>query len=225
VAGRRLPPAPSLGRRAETRDLLDSLVVVCEGQTEKAVLDHLKATWRISSVRILGIVGGMGAPSQVLRRGEKELERGAAKGKPTLWLVFDRDTHSCWDSTIIAAERAGHRLATSNPCFELWAILLHADQTASLDSAAAQRRLRDLHPHYHHDKHPHLDGKTVVECLEAVPARVRNLAQRAEGVGSGPRCNPSTSFHDLVEALRSMAEAPTREAPSNRSPSARPRRT
>ncbi len=206
MAGRRLPPTPDLRRRAHTRDLLDGLVVVCEGQTEKEVLDHLEATWRIPSVRIFGIVGGLGAPSQVLKRGEKELKRAPGSRTATLWLVFDRDTHPCWDATISAAERAGYRLAVSNPCFELWAILLHKDQTAALDSATAQYRLRELHPNYHHDKHPHLDRPTVVRLLDAVPARIRTLEKRARETGSGPRVNPSTTFHDLVEALRAMAD-------------------
>lgn len=210
MAGRRLPPTSDLRRRTQTRDLLDWLVVVCEGQTEREVLDHLKATWRIPSVRIFGIVGGLGAPSQVIKRGEKELKRASGSRTPTLWLVFDRDTHPCWDATISAAEKAGYRLAVSNPCFELWAILLHKDQTAALDSAAAQHRLRELHPNYHHDKNPHLHGPTVVELLNAVRERVRTLEKRASDAGGGTRGNPSTTFHELVEALRSMADESAR---------------
>lgn len=206
MAGRRLPPSKSLARAHGQRELPPSLIVVCEGNTEKQLLDGLRGRWRIPSARI-ELVGEAGVPSTVVRRAKELLDAHRSRYRRSspaeVWVVFDRDDHPCWRDAIQRAQDLGYHLAVSNPCIELWALLLHQAQSAHVERDVAQRRLAQLHAGYHHDRSPYLDLDVVEKNLEQARVRADALHRRAVEAGD-PRRNPSTHFPALIERLHGL---------------------
>ena len=204
---RRPPPRPPKLRRGHgTRDPLPLVVVVCEGAGEKRCLEQLRGRWRIPSVKV-EVVGQGGVPSTVIRKAKAWRGRGSSRrsSPPELWVVFDRDEHPCWEAAIDQALALDIRLGVSNPCFELWGILLHQEQNAWIHRHDAQRLLARLHPGYHHDRNPYLDLETVLALLDDTERRGARLLSRAEQ-DEAPFRNPTTRFHCLVARIRGLRE-------------------
>ena len=88
---RRPPPTPpKLKRDAAQISLPRKLLFVCEGATERAVLDGLRQRWRIAhaSVQVIGQAGDpMGVVDRCLEAPRADTDR---------WAVFDRDEHVRW---------------------------------------------------------------------------------------------------------------------------------
>lgn len=200
MAPRRLPPSRRTRRATGFVDQRPALLIVCEGKTEERLLTGLRARWRIPGAKIL-LVPQVGVPSTVVR--EARRRRDIEKPDET-WVVFDRDDHPCWHTAIDEAQRTRLCLAISNPCFEQWAILLHADQNADLHRSDVQRRLAGLHRGYHHDKNPYLDVDLAIPLLDAAAQRAAHLNRAAQRLGEPFRA-PMTTFSDLVARLRALA--------------------
>ena len=206
-------------RRSGFRELQPVVVVACEGKTEKAVLDGLRSHLRLSTVTIevrgqcgntLSVVdAALDMRAQAL---EKLGRAHSARGALQTWAVFDRDEHpnNRWAQAFnkAAAQRPPVAIAQSNPCIELWAILLYRDQTAHIERGAAQKELAALMAGYDHEKAPFFDTDA---CLGRVAAdgparwelagqRARALALRQASAGN-PRGNPTTDFDVLVAEL------------------------
>lgn len=194
---RRPPPgAPALGRSVATRDPARRVAIFCEGATEEHILDTLRRAWRLAAVSV-EIVGQRGDPSAVVA--EAARRRRDLKGA-TIVVAFDRDEHDHWDSAVDRARQLGFVLAVSNPCVELWAILLHRDHTAPLDRHAAQRALRELDPTYDHARHPYVDETLVRDRHPEANRRAASLDGRAHD-GGDPRGNPTTTFGLAITAF------------------------
>lgn len=199
---RSFPKTKGLRRRGGDRELQPELMVVCEGKTEKDLLEGLRSRWRIASAKI-EIMAQVGVPSTVVERAV-ELKRERGRDQVEVWAVFDRDEHPCFKRAILRAEQCGIKLALSNPCFELWGLLLHGDQTAALDRHAAQRLLRELDKRYDHERSPVLDVAFAVERLDAAAGRAEVIRRRAEQAGDPFGC-PVTTFDRLIGRLRALS--------------------
>jgi hypothetical protein len=213
-------------RRSGFRELQPVVVVACEGKTEKAVLDGLRSHLRLSTVTIevrgqcgntLSVVdAALDMRAQALKKLGKAHK---ARGDLQTWAVFDRDEHPDirWVQAFDKARAQHPAVATahSNPCIELWAILLYRDQTAHIERGAAQKELATLMAGYDHEKAPFFNTSA---CLEPVPPdgkqrwqlagiRARALASRHAADGEALP-NPSTDFDLLVELLFAIASKP-----------------
>lgn len=219
MARRRFPPSKSLARTHGQHELPPSLIIVCEGNTEKQLLDGLRGRWRIPSAKI-ELVGQAGVPSTVVTRA-KELHDAHrsrfGKSSPVeVWVVFDRDAHSCWRKAIQRAQTLNFQLAISNPCIELWAILLHREHSAPVERDVVQRHLSQLHPDYHHDKNPYLNLDVVLKNFGRAHTRATELQRRATEAGD-PHYNPTTRFSALLERLQSLCALPSTPSPGEAS--------
>jgi len=175
-----------------------ALFVYCEGATEAEFIKDLRAHWRIPQRQVV-VVGACGVPGSVVgtaRKKQRELRERDAE----VWAVFDRDEHPSWNAAIELAGRLGIRLAASNPCFELWAILLYTEQWAHLERHEAQHRLRALHAGYHHERSPYLELGLVLPGIADARRRCEGLRRRAEADGDAWR-NPTSGVHALVDAI------------------------
>jgi len=174
--------------------------VVCEGKTEETLLKELRGHWHIPSVTVK-VMGQAGVPATVVDCAVKERKK---LGKPVeTWVVFDRDEHPKWEDSINRAHAQTLMLAISNPCFELWAILLHQEQTAHIGRHNAQHILAANHPPYHHDTRPYLKLETVLANFGDVTQRAQRLLKCAEEKDD-LYGNPTTRFHDLVLRLQAL---------------------
>ncbi|MFN3429922.1 MAG: RloB family protein [Candidatus Sericytochromatia bacterium] len=128
-----------------------------------------------------------------------------AHGGDTAWAVFDGDEHrhsdpKGWAEAHRLAEKAGVRLAVSNPSFELWFLLHFEDQFAPLDAAGAIGRLKRHLPRY--KKGLALFPDPLLPLTQAAIDRAGRLAERARREGTGEaHPNPSTGVAALVDHL------------------------
>lgn len=194
---RRPPPLQRSTASVTTRP---AIAVFCEGGTERAVLEAMRVHWRIAELRT-SIVGG--DPSHVVELARRT-QRSYRPDELEVWVVFDRDEHPHWSSAIDRALQCRIRLAISNPCIELWGLLLHRDQTAHLSRDQAQRELKRLHKGYDHTRSPYLDPAIALQYLDDAERRARRLCERAHADGD-PWRNPITTFSELVATLRERA--------------------
>lgn len=231
-------------RRDSFVDAVPFVLVACEGKTEQKVLDGLRTHLRLPSVKVevRGQCGNtlsvLDAALEMRKEKLKSLpKRDLARDSMETWAVFDRDEHpeTRWSQAFAkaAAQVPPVRMAQSNPCIELWAILLYRDQTAHIERGDAQKALAVLMAGYHHEKAPFFN---IAECLasdisndtarwELAGQRARAIAVRRAKDGD-PLGNPSTDFDLLVAELFAIANkawritaSATRKAPSTLAPS------
>ena len=212
-------------RRDSFVDAVPFVLVACEGKTEQKVLDGLRTHLRLPSVKV-EVRGQCGNTLSVLdaaleMRKEKLKtlpKRDSARDSVQTWAVFDRDEHpeTRWSQAFAkaAAQVPPVRMAHSNPCIELWAILLYRDQTAHIERGDAQKELAALMAGYNHEKAPFFDtdaclGRVATDGparWEVAGQRARALAQR-QASARHPRGNPTTDFDLLVAELFAIARS------------------
>jgi len=118
-----------------------------------------------------------------------------------IWCVFDVDEHPDINQAIHRARQKGIKIAVSNPCFELWLMLHHQDQTAYIDRRDVQRLARELEL----IKGKRIDDSSfnlLLEKYEDARRRAKELDRWHKGNGSPPRSNPSTGVWRLVDSIR-----------------------
>lgn len=169
----------------------------CEGRTEASFLGELKQELRLSSVKIHERCG---EPKALMGKAVE-----AARTGIEVWAVFDRDDHPHWKAAIDRAAATGVHLAISNPCFEIWALLLHEDQNAEIHRRRAQSRLKKIHKGYCHNKHAYLDFDSAYPALDAAHERCERINAVAQRDRESEYANPSSTFHLLVERMRELA--------------------
>lgn len=175
------------------------LLMVCEGKTEATVLDALRQRWRIRTASVL-LIGQAGVPRSIVAKA-KQVSR--EKKPDEVWVVFDRDTHLSWDSARDQALALGFKLAISNPCIELWGLLLHQDQFAALDHHTAQSKLARVHAGFHHKSSPYFRLELVLKGRDEAQRRAKALQTRADSNDDPFGC-PTTTFSALIARLEAL---------------------
>ena len=137
-----------------------------------------------------------------LKRTANANRRGTSRVR--VWAVFDRDEHPRFEQAQQLAKKNNICVATSNPCFELWAVFHYQDYAAPIDRHKCQQLLEELCDGYHADRSKLFNDKDVILANHdaAVQRGKRSLRER-ESEGD-PQGNPSTSMHVLMESFRSQ---------------------
>lgn len=181
---------PPSRRRSARRPSRARILVVCGGErTEPTYLKGLRDSLNNRAVDIKVLSKGR-APAQVVGY-------AVAQWTPDfdeVWCVLDVDEFDLAEAIGLAREH-GINLAVSNPCFELWLLLHHADcRTHCAGYRGVTRHLKRHVPTY---------DKTRLDYVDYAPG-VANAVRRAKDLdptGSEYRKNPSTSVWRLVELL------------------------
>jgi hypothetical protein len=185
---------PPNGRRPPRRRTRPLILIVCASRrTESDYLRGLRDQSGNPAVDILLRKHGR-SPNQAIEYARKFVQ-GDQRNFDEIWCVVDVDDFDI-DEAANTARRAKVSLAVSNPCFELWLLLHHADCTAYCDGyEGVAARLK---------KHVHDYDKTRLNF-----ARYRNgvddAVRRATALDpSGQEFgrNPSTNVWQLVERIR-----------------------
>lgn len=203
VRGRR--PSSSLRRRPPTKDPKKRILIVCEGRvTEREYFRDLKRAVRNPLVEVQ-IARETGVPLTVVQIAvqQKQLADSDARRErddnlrfDEVWGVFDVDEHPQLNEAQKLAADNGVRLAVSNPCFELWALLHFQDQTAHIERDRLRTVLQQHLPGY--DKL--LDfGKVHPSHADAV-RRALSLDMQAERQREAGR-NPTTGVYRLTQVI------------------------
>lgn len=154
--GRRDDDRP-LQRRGPSRQPKVRILVVCEGKkTEPLYLSRFQHHVRNPRVHVEPL-GPAGVPLTVVqtaieRRKQAEDEAKRQRDEYLLWdqvwAVFDMDDHPNVADARQLAMANDIRLAVSNPCFELWALLHFADQHAHIERGKLRAALQQHVPGY-----------------------------------------------------------------------------
>lgn len=196
---RKFPSSPSLERGEPTKPMRNLILVFCEGATEEKLLNQLRQHWHVPNAKVK-VVGQQGVPKSVVQAAKSTVVQ-YKEDKPRVVVVFDRDEHDSWAAALIQAEALGYTISTSNPCIELWGLLLHREQSAEIHRHVAQRALAKVHPKYDHHRNPYFDLPTVLQAMDLAKKRAIELDRRAEDAGD-PRGNPTTRFYLAYEAFQ-----------------------
>jgi RloB-like protein len=193
----------SLRRRRPVREVKRRILIVCEGEvTEPNYFNDLRHQTR--SLVELRIEPG-GTPKALVEQAveaKRAAEKAAKRGKDenlkydVAWCVFDVDEHPFVAEARQQASDNGIRIAVSNPCFELWALLHFQDQHAHIERHEVQRLCRHYMPRY--DKR--LPCETLLAVYHEAVRRSVELErwQHTRGTDGG---NPSTGVHKLTEQI------------------------
>lgn len=187
-------------RKTATLPQLPTILIACEGRTEQEFFEGLRAHLHIPTARVV-VLGQVGVPKTVVSEAIKK--RGSDR-LDEAWAVFDRDAHHSWAEAISMATTNSVHLAISNPCFEVWAIMLYRDQTSWIHRHDAQRELHQLHSHYHHDNNPYLKLPEFLDKFGDANARCVALRDRHEEALKSPFENPSSTVPQLVARLYAL---------------------
>lgn len=177
------------GARRRSRTVL----IYCGGaRTERGYFDGLKAAHHHGATSVL--VRGAGvAPDQLVRVSAAYRDRRPGV-YDEVWCVADVDEFDV-HAAVFDARRNHVNLAISNPCFELWLLLHHADCRSYCSGCTdAERRLKKHVPHY--DK-----TKVRFRDFEAGVSDAVERAKNLDEAGEDWRRNPLTSVWVLVERL------------------------
>ena len=202
----------SLKRRAPSRDPKRRILVVCEGQvTEREYILKFRQAVRNQRVHV-EVAREHGVPLTVVKEAQRLRDEAAGEAKSQgdqnlrydeVWAVYDTDDHPNLKAARQHAERQDIKLAISNPCFELWALLHFQDQRASIHRDKARAKLQAHMPDY--DKSLTFAPLSPKEAAYAEAVhRAMALDAAAEEHGS-PGRNPTTRVYLLTESIRSDA--------------------
>jgi len=173
------------------------VLVVCGAEkTESAYFKGLCTSRGKSAVNVVIMEKGRSAPDQVVRFAELKMASGDFD---EAWCVVDVDDFERDGAKISAADRlAGRRgikLAVSNPCFELWLLLHHADCTSHCaDCRAVVSLLKRQLPAY--DK-----TKLIFKPFGGNVSKAVERARRLDPSGADHTVNPSTGVWRLVVTI------------------------
>lgn len=193
-------------RRVPNREPGRRILIVGEGAvTEREYFEAFRRWCKNPRVEI-EFEGPAGVPltlvSTARDRQEKADREASRAGDDFLrydevWCVFDVDEHPHLPDARQQARDHGIRLAVSNPCFELWALLHFQDHTAYLERKDARRRLKRHLPHYEKA----LPFARLHTAYAEAVQRAQELERRRMDAGD-PGGNPSTDVHKLTEQIR-----------------------
>jgi hypothetical protein len=204
VSRRRQDDRP-IGRRGPSRQPKFRILIVCEGRiTEPGYLKALQHAARNPRVHV-AVAGETGVPRTVVEiaiRLREEAEHEAKRQRDEnlkwdeVWGVFDIDEHPNVEKARQLANANAIKLAISNPCFELWALLHFQDRRAHIERHAVRAALRRHLTEY--DKA--LDFTKMFPGYTDAVRRSRALEAEAERHGE-PERNPTTGVYRLTELI------------------------
>jgi RloB-like protein len=167
------------------------LVFSCGRRTEPAYLNGLQ---RGSDLAVALTVKHKAVEPHRLVLAASDFARRHPDQYDEVWCVVDVDDYDIGRAVRLAGQ-AGVQLALSNPCFELWLLLHHADCRAhctGYDDVVS--RLKKHVPTYDKSR---LNFADYAAGVRGAVKRARDL----DPTGADHRLNPSTSVWRLVERL------------------------
>lgn len=198
------------GYKIETIPINKTILIVCEGQTEKLYFE---------SFPVLGLkikaIDLKGQAKLKLVESTKEIVENAKEEYNVIWCVFDMDVKrgadefADFDNAISKALLLGYKVAYSNDAFELW-FYLHFNLTDSQHLRSFYYKELGKRFGINYVK----DGKKYAFCLkiydilkndkdssqEKAIERGRSLFEQQENLPYHQQ-NPNTKVYELVEEL------------------------
>lgn len=202
----------SLARRDPIKSPYETVLIVCEGETEVNYFRGLAAHYRLTNVHT---IQSGAAPISVVNLALEKAKKNDDDRVPQydfVACVFDRDEHESYDRAIskLKDNNDDNRFIaiTSNPCFEIWP-LLHFNYTAKPfaskpNSSACDQVTKQLRLNFNYERKT--DKDIFSKLHDRLSEAIKNAKQlEKESLQSGLLC-PSTNIHLLVERLINSRE-------------------
>lgn len=200
--GRKDHRSASLARRQSTRDVKQSILIVCEGvRTEP---DYFKA-FRMTAATVKATGQAMNTTSLVNKAiSIRDADQKKKRTYDQCWVVFDKDDFPAKDfnEAIALAERNGFKVAYSNQAFEYWFLLHFNLYKGALHRSNYSDMLSKL-TGIPYSKTEAFGAIMYNRLLHLQPQAIKNAAAVLSEISHG---NPaleesSTTVHLLVEEL------------------------
>lgn len=135
-------------RKSGFRKEQKTIVIYCEGETEKIYFEDMKRTERLLTIKLEPkLPSRSGSPTELLKSAIKEAKE-QKRLIDKIWCVYDLDVLSTsiidkYKSVLNKAKKHNIGIASSSPCFELW-FLLHYKLTepTNLSCKNVEKRLK-----------------------------------------------------------------------------------
>lgn len=208
--------AKDLARPAGKKSPYETVLIICEGETEVGYFKGLIQAQRLNTanVAVMPSVAGS-APISIV---QYAIETAESRGNiDQVFCVFDRDNHESYERALDqikshkprskAKSKPCYQAITSEPCFEIWLLLHFIYTTKSYVStgnrSACDNVIADLCQHLpNYTKNvKDLFGKISTEKRECAIENAKKLEKHNEKTGSS---NPHTYVYKLVEHLMNV---------------------
>jgi hypothetical protein len=197
-----------LARRKHIKQQKIHIWIICEGEnTEPGYFDAVRKLYPDANCH-RPIPGGKPGEcvARAMRLRKDLIKEGKWRSGDQIWVVFDRDTHGCFDAAIAQCPRNSFHVGRSNPCFELWLILHVEECQRACCTDEAERHLELKRPDYERRGTKTMDFDTLVKDVEMAEARAEKLLELNRRDGDEFR-SPSTTVHHLTQAIRAAHQA------------------
>lgn len=210
---RKARAAGKLSRKAATRSRYEKVLIVCEGKkTEPHYFAELKNYYKLNSANI-EITGECGSsPINVCDYAMKLYSQEKAAGDPydRVYCVFDKDTHTTYDTACDKLARAKpkktYHIINSVPSFEYW-LLLHFEFSSkpfhkegkNSASDEVEKQLKKYIPDYKKG-----DKSMFSRLADQLPQAIRYSERTLKSAEEGGYDNPSTKVHQLITFLQNI---------------------
>ena len=192
-------------RRQRPKPSGKSLLVVCEGTTEKEYVDELAKCIGNPSVQIR-FCPERGTPDKIIELARNECREQTANRNPgfdEVWCVFDRDDHEHFLGPIQTAIDRCYFLAVSNPCIELWLLIHHREAPGQLHRDQIKKMLKRFDVGYK----KHVRFEPYRAGIENAVRVAHRMDSEAKAEGGKPFMNPSSTFYRLVSSIASRSSS------------------
>ena len=181
-------------RKSRGKRINPTFYVFCEGQTEEEYVKFLRSKYRIP-IEINSKRAGDDISQRFIN---SYLKTKTSHKKDQVFLMYDLDV----EGTLERLNQIEGTLLVSNPCIELWFLLHHQDQRASIASENCVRQLGTHCADYEKGKLSENLKNTLIESMDDATERAERL-QRFD--------NPSTTVNDFITELERVKRSKRRE--------------
>lgn len=178
-------------KKSAGKKIKPQIWVFCEGETEKAYVEHLRARYRIP-IEIAARVSGTAISSKYIGK--------CKTGKPAHpkdidFLMYDADV----PEVIERLQSIGNAtLLLSNPAIELWFLLHFKHQTAACSADAC---VQDLHK-----RTGYVKGTLNRTLIQQLDECIAEACEKAKKLPAGQ--NPSSNIYRFIEKLDQIKREP-----------------
>lgn len=171
------------------RRIKSIILVICEGQTERAYVEFLTRIYRLP-IEVKTRVSGNNINARLIQNYINGLNLGRDDNY-TVVLMYDADI----SSVVSKLKSLNEILILTNPCIELWFLLHIRDHTKETSSAAIVEALKESHPAWHSYDKGSLSQKQMSLLKERLDVAVARATRLTIGI------NPYTTMPEFIAIL------------------------
>lgn len=178
-------------REAKGKKINPTLFIFCEGESEETYIRYLRNKYRLP-VEIVPRIMGNKISERIVR---ENLKYSTHHEKDRVFLMYDIDVEGFHAKLIEIQKKTDSVLLLSNPCFELWYILHHCNQTSEINTDNCIKKIESLCPDY-------TKGTIPVKLKEKLETKSFDAIKKAKNLELHK--NPSTNIYKFIEELEKI---------------------